>query len=102
MHRHVAHTSGLPDYENADTLRWVFEGTPLGEGFGLDFLRDRPLEFEPGSVESDITVVVLVNTAGRSEDALSNEGEIAPAALGPEEKVLRDEVPTPEGTPHPG
>ena len=48
--RHLlSHTSGLHDYEAADTERWLAEGTPLTESFVLDFLRDRPLDFEPGT-----------------------------------------------------
>lgn len=48
--RHLLdHTSGLRDYEDADTRRWLAEGTPLSEGFVLDFLTDHPLDFEPGS-----------------------------------------------------
>lgn len=48
--RHMlSHTSGLHDYEGADTQRWITDGTPLTEEFVFDLLRDRPLDFEPGS-----------------------------------------------------
>ena len=45
----LSHTSGLADYEEADTERVLADGTPLTTAFVLEFLRDRPLEFEPGS-----------------------------------------------------
>lgn len=48
--RHLlSHTSGLHDYEDADTERWLTHGTPLTESFVLEFLRARPLDFEPGT-----------------------------------------------------
>lgn len=48
--RHLlTHTSGLSDYEAADTERWLEKGTALSADFVLDFLRDRPLEFQPGT-----------------------------------------------------
>lgn len=51
--RHLlSHTSGLRDYEDADTERWTTEGTPLTPAFVLDFLRHRPLDFNPGSAFS--------------------------------------------------
>ena len=45
----LSHTSGLADYEQADTERVLTEGKALTTAFVLEFLRDRPLEFEPGS-----------------------------------------------------
>jgi D-alanyl-D-alanine carboxypeptidase len=48
--RHLlSHTSGLHDYEAADSERWLELGTPLTQDFVIDFIRDRPLDFEPGS-----------------------------------------------------
>jgi D-alanyl-D-alanine carboxypeptidase len=48
--RHMlSHTSGLHDYESADTHRWLTDGTPLTEQFVFELLRDRPLDFEPGT-----------------------------------------------------
>jgi len=48
--RHLlSHTSGLANYESADAERWLTQGTPLNHEFVLDYLRDRPLDFEPGT-----------------------------------------------------
>jgi D-alanyl-D-alanine carboxypeptidase len=48
--RHMlSHTSGLYDYESADTQRRLDHGTQLTEDFVFDLLLDRPLDFEPGS-----------------------------------------------------
>ena len=45
----VNHSSGLNDYVAADLERWEATGAPLAQDFVLDYLRDRPLDFEPGS-----------------------------------------------------
>ena len=42
------HTSGLTDYFYGYT-RWEEERTPLEPAFVLDFVRGRPLDFEPGT-----------------------------------------------------
>lgn len=42
------HTSGLADYFYEYT-RWEEEGTPFNPAFVLDYVRDRPLDFEPGT-----------------------------------------------------
>jgi CubicO group peptidase (beta-lactamase class C family) len=48
--RHLlSHTSGLRDYEAAGTERLLADGTHLSAAFVLEFLRGRPLDFEPGS-----------------------------------------------------
>ena len=44
----LGHTSGLTDYFYEYT-RWEEDGTPLEPAFVLDFVRDRPLDFEPGT-----------------------------------------------------
>lgn len=41
------HTSGLNDYVSADVKRWHRSGKPLTPAFVLDYLRDRPLDFDP-------------------------------------------------------
>jgi CubicO group peptidase (beta-lactamase class C family) len=45
----INHTSGLHEYEPADTERWLKDGTPLTREFMFDYLRGRPLDFEPGT-----------------------------------------------------
>lgn len=48
--RHLlSHTSGLSNYERADAERWLTAHTPLTHEFVLEYLRDRPLDFEPGT-----------------------------------------------------
>lgn len=42
------HTSGLADYFYNYT-RWEDEGTPFHSAFVFDFVRDRPLDFAPGT-----------------------------------------------------
>lgn len=42
------HTSGLADYFY-DYTRWEEEGTPFHSAFVLDFVRDHPLDFAPGT-----------------------------------------------------
>jgi len=48
----LSHTSGLPDYEEEDTERWLAHHTPLTTEFVFDFVRDRRLDFAPGSAFS--------------------------------------------------
>ncbi len=43
------HTSGLHDYVAADIERWKQSREPLTASFVLDYMRDRPLDFEPGT-----------------------------------------------------
>lgn len=43
------HTSGLHDYVAADYERWKQTGEPLDPSFVLDYVQDRPLDFEPGT-----------------------------------------------------
>ena len=43
------HTAGLNDYVAADVERWAATGEPLDPAFVLDHVRDRPLDFAPGS-----------------------------------------------------
>ncbi|MDX1531471.1 MAG: serine hydrolase domain-containing protein, partial [Rhodothermales bacterium] len=43
------HTSGLNDYVPADLERWKQSREPLDPSFVLDYVRDRPLDFEPGT-----------------------------------------------------
>ncbi len=45
----VNHASGLNDYVAADLERWEATEEPLTAEFVLSYLRDRPLDFEPGS-----------------------------------------------------
>lgn len=45
----VNHSSGLTDYVAADLERWEATGEPLSTAFVLEYLRDRPLDFDPGS-----------------------------------------------------
>ena len=48
--RHLlSHTSGLRDYAAADLERWEQTAEPLAPAFVFDFLRGRPLDFEPGT-----------------------------------------------------
>jgi CubicO group peptidase (beta-lactamase class C family) len=48
LHHLLTHTSGLADYESADTERWLSEHTALEPSFVLQFLASRRLLFEPG------------------------------------------------------
>lgn len=43
------HTSGLPDLVAVANLRWQEEGIPVDRHFVLEWLRGRPLDFEPGT-----------------------------------------------------
>ena len=43
------HTSGLNEYGPSDLARWQTTHEPLQPGFVLSYVRDRPLDFDPGS-----------------------------------------------------
>lgn len=48
--RHLlTHTSGIPDGLAVYAARWDATHEPLAPDFVLEFLRDRPLDFEPGA-----------------------------------------------------
>lgn len=86
--RHLlSHTSGLKDYEAADTERWLKDSTPLNEAFVQSFLRDRPLEFEPDSRWSYsnsgyyLLALIIEHVTGRSYGAFIHEEIAEPLSL---------------------
>lgn len=95
--RHLlSHTSGLVDYESADTERWLREGTPLDAAFVLGFLEGKPLEFEPGSSWAYsnsgyyLAGLILERIGGRDYGTLIRERVAGP--LGLDDTALCDDV----------
>lgn len=92
----VNHTSGLNDYTAADLDRWEATGEALEPAFVLDYLAERPLDFEPGAHWSYtnsgfyLAGMVIERASGQAWADFVKESILDP--LGLESVFLCDEV----------